>query len=190
MTFSASNFKSAARALVVAGTLGVIAFAAPAQAQSNASASFNLGNGVNFTVQANQPVAQTVQYQQRPGNNQRPGGYERDRGPGWGGPGSGGGQHWGGGRPGNGNHWGGGQYRPQVCLSDRDIHRQLREVGYDNVRLGREYRDVVDATGERRGWVYSMEIDRCSGRVSRVRELHPAHRQQRPGFGLQFHFSN
>lgn len=161
------SLSAAFRVLLVAAGLGAgaLAAAAPAQAQQITGFNFSvdLGNGAQLSIGAQEPAAQFAQH---PG-------------------------HWDGRDRGRGPHWDGRiPHRAQVCLTDRDIHRQLRQHGYEDARLGRERRGVVEATARHRGWIYSMEIDRCSGRISGVRELHPAHRGDRRGFGNNFYYSN
>lgn len=85
-----------------------------------------------------------------------------------------------------------GSYRPQVCLSDRDIYRGLRDYGYRVLDLGRERRGVIEVYAEQGRRTYAMDIERCTGWVSNIREIRSYGRPHRPGggYGLQFHFSN
>ncbi len=77
------------------------------------------------------------------------------------------------------------------CLSDRQIRRGLRAHGFDNVDIRRDIgRNRVEARGTYGRWLYSMRVNRCSGRVDRVERLRPAFRGNGGGFGLHFDFGN
>ncbi len=74
------------------------------------------------------------------------------------------------------------------CLSNSQIRRGLRRVGFEEIEFVRELRNdrvVVEALYERDGWVYSMRVDRCDGRVDRIR---PLYYYDDFGFSLRFDF--
>ena len=60
------------------------------------------------------------------------------------------------------------------CLTDKQIRRGLRNVGFFDV-------DIVDHISKNRvrveagydDWYYSMRINRCSGLVDRIKKLYP-----------------
>lgn len=75
--------------------------------------------------------------------------------------------------------------RPQVCYSDREIIRGIRNEGYRDVQivdqLSRNRVGVIARDG--RTW-YSMRVNKCTGEVDRVQRL----RNYRPGLRFQFNF--
>lgn len=79
----------------------------------------------------------------------------------------------------------GGRIRPQVCLSDRQIIRGIRNEGYRDVEivedLPRNRVGVIARDG--RTW-YSMRVNRCTGEVDRIKRL----RNFRPGLSFEFSF--
>lgn len=76
-------------------------------------------------------------------------------------------------------------FRPQVCYSDRQIIRGIRDEGYRDVEIVRELpRNRVGVIArDGRTW-YSMRVNRCTGEVDRIERL----RNYRPGFRFQFNF--
>jgi hypothetical protein len=72
------------------------------------------------------------------------------------------------------------------CLTDRQIRRGLADYGFRDVRVGRPVGfNRVEVRAVYGRWLYSMRVDRCSGRVDRVNRLRPAFGA---GFGLHFEF--
>ena len=75
--------------------------------------------------------------------------------------------------------------RPQVCLTDRQIIRGIRDEGYRDVQivedLPRNRVGVIARDG--RTW-YSMRVNRCTGEVDRIQRL----RNFRPGLSFEFRF--
>ena len=78
-----------------------------------------------------------------------------------------------------------GRIRPQVCLTDRQIIRGIRDEGYRDVQIVAELRrnrvGVIARDG--RTW-YSMRVNRCTGEVDRIEHL----RNFRPGLRFEFNF--
>ncbi|RYE87159.1 MAG: hypothetical protein EOP19_04985 [Hyphomicrobiales bacterium] len=75
--------------------------------------------------------------------------------------------------------------RPQVCYSEREIIRGIRNEGYRDVQIVRELPrnrlGVIARDG--RTW-YSMRVNQCTGEVDRIERL----RNYRPGLRFQFNF--
>ena len=71
------------------------------------------------------------------------------------------------------------------CLTNNEIRRGLRRMGWDDIRFvdRRGVRVKVVADWGRR--TYAMTINRCTGRVSDVERLR---RPYGPGFRFQFNF--
>jgi hypothetical protein len=78
-----------------------------------------------------------------------------------------------------------GRIRPQVCLTDRQIIRGIRNEGYRDVQIVRELsRNRVGVIArDGRTW-YSMRVNRCTGEVDRIERL----RRYQPGLSFQFNF--
>lgn len=76
-------------------------------------------------------------------------------------------------------------FRPQVCYSDRQIVRALRDEGYRDVEIVRELpRNRVGVVAREGRAYYSMRVNRCTGEVDRIERI----RSYRPGLSLQFNF--
>lgn len=75
--------------------------------------------------------------------------------------------------------------RPQVCYSEREIIRGIRNEGYRDVQVVRELPrnrlGVIARDG--RTW-YSMRVNQCTGEVDRIERL----RNFRPGLRFEFNF--
>ena len=78
-----------------------------------------------------------------------------------------------------------GGIRPQVCYTDREIIRGIRQEGYRDVQIVRELpRNRVGVIArDGRTW-YSMRVNRCTGEVDRIERL----RNFRPGLRFEFNF--
>lgn len=78
------------------------------------------------------------------------------------------------------NYW-------RVCLSDAQLRTALRRNGYSDMRIVREDRrgNTVFAVARKHNHWYSMRIDRCTGKVDRVREIQ---RNRNGSFNLSFSF--
>jgi hypothetical protein len=76
----------------------------------------------------------------------------------------------------------------KYCLSNSQIRSALRDKGYRNVQIVREQNssNKVWAVGQKRGDWYSMRVDRCTGKVDRVREVE---RRRNGTFNLSFSFN-
>ncbi|RYE08691.1 MAG: hypothetical protein EOP22_12265 [Hyphomicrobiales bacterium] len=76
----------------------------------------------------------------------------------------------------------------RYCLSNSKIRAELRDNGYRNVQIVRESNNTnkVWAVGQKRGNWYSMRVDRCSGKVDRIREIE---RNRNGSFNLRFSFN-
>ena len=79
----------------------------------------------------------------------------------------------------------GGRFRPQVCFTDRQIIRGIRNEGYRDVQIVRELpRNRVGVIArDGRTW-YSMRVNRCTGETDRIQRL----RNFRPGLRFEFNF--
>jgi len=75
--------------------------------------------------------------------------------------------------------------RPQVCYSEREIIRGIRDEGYRDVQvvrqLPRNRLGLIARDG--RTW-YSMRVNQCTGEVDRIQRL----RNYRPGLRFEFNF--
>lgn len=60
------------------------------------------------------------------------------------------------------------------CLTNSQIRAQLRHYGFTNVKIVKEYNSTnkVIAIGYDDGTWYQMRVDRCTGKVDRIREIH------------------
>ena len=76
----------------------------------------------------------------------------------------------------------------KFCLSNSQIRSGLRNKGYRNVDIVRESHryNLVWVVAQKRGDWYSMRINRCTGKVDRVREIE---RNRNGSFNLQFSFN-
>ena len=73
------------------------------------------------------------------------------------------------------------------CLTNRQITSGLRDRGYRDVRIVREENrnnKVWVVAQKNRDW-YQMRVDRCTGKVDRIREID---RRRDGGFSLNFSF--
>lgn len=63
--------------------------------------------------------------------------------------------------------------RGRDCLTDRQIRRGLRDIGFRDISFGRNLgRNRVEVIAEwENGRDYSMRVNRCTGRVDRVQRL-------------------
>ncbi len=58
------------------------------------------------------------------------------------------------------------------CLTNRQIREELRDFGFRRIEIGRDLgRDRVEVFARYDGDEYSMRVNRCTGRVDRVRPL-------------------
>lgn len=75
----------------------------------------------------------------------------------------------------------------KVCLTDSQIRSALRNKGYRDVRIVREVRNSnkVYAVGRKSGDWYQVRVDRCTGKVDRIREIE---RRNNGTFNLTFSF--
>jgi hypothetical protein len=73
------------------------------------------------------------------------------------------------------------------CLTDRQIERGLRNKGYTMIRQVREENrsNKVWYVARKHGDWYQMRVDRCTGKVDRVREVE---RRSNGSFFLRFSF--
>jgi hypothetical protein len=55
--------------------------------------------------------------------------------------------------------------RPNRCISQRRIDDAIEDQGYRNVRITDYGRRTTEARGIRRGWVYEIIADSCSGQI-------------------------
>lgn len=74
-----------------------------------------------------------------------------------------------------------------VCMTNSQVVRGLRNKGYRDVRIVREQNrnDKVWVVARKSGDWWSMRVDRCSGKVDRVREIE---RNRNGSFTLNFSF--
>jgi hypothetical protein len=74
------------------------------------------------------------------------------------------------------------------CLTNSQIRRELRQNGYRNVDIIRENNrtDKVWAVGKKRGDWFLMRVDRCTGRVDRIREVDAPDRKGHFNFTFSF----
>ena len=83
------------------------------------------------------------------------------------------------------------------CLTNREVIRGVSAYGYRNAEIVRELRrDRVDVRAIKRGYVYEMRVDKCTGRVSTPERIGRVGGWQGNGprngasFGFQFNFGN
>ena len=74
------------------------------------------------------------------------------------------------------------------CLTNREVRRGVESNGYGRVEVTDELpQDRVAVRGTQGNWLYSMDVDKCTGAVERVERVR---RVQGGGFGLQFNFGD
>lgn len=79
-------------------------------------------------------------------------------------PGNGGSVYFYGGNSGQyNNHY---RPRPQVCLTDHQVRRQLRDEGFSDIRLFNTAGTFLKARAEKGRWTYTLRINRCTGNVA------------------------
>lgn len=73
------------------------------------------------------------------------------------------------------------------CLTNSQVRSQLRQYGYSNVKIVKEYNssNKVIAIGYDDGAWYQMRVDRCTGKVDRIREIEQSNNGN---FTLQLNF--
>ncbi|WP_224702538.1 hypothetical protein [Devosia aquimaris] len=96
--------------------------------------------------------------------------------------------------------WNNGPGYNMRCLTNREVIRGVSAYGYRNVQIVRELRrDRVEVQAVKRGYVYEMRVDKCTGRVStpeRIGRIGGGHGGFNGGynnggsFGFQFNFGN
>jgi hypothetical protein len=57
------------------------------------------------------------------------------------------------------------RHRPNRCISQRSIDNAIEDQGYRRVRITDYGRRYTEATGERRGRLYSITAESCTGRI-------------------------
>lgn len=72
----------------------------------------------------------------------------------------------------------GGFYQPQPvvqnCMNNRRIANGLNNQGYRNVQfVGERYYGYPEFQGWSGGWVYQMQVNRCTGQVYNVNRVQP-----------------
>ena len=74
-----------------------------------------------------------------------------------------------------------------VCRTNRQIVRALRNKGYRDVQIVREQNrnDKVWVVARKHGDWFQMRVDRCTGKVDRIREIN---RRPNGSFTLNFSF--
>lgn len=62
-----------------------------------------------------------------------------------------------------------------VCLSDKQIVKALNNKGYSKVKIVKTYKNSnkVWAIGRKSGDWFQMRVDRCTGKVDKVKEIYP-----------------
>ncbi len=75
----------------------------------------------------------------------------------------------------------------KFCLTNAQIERGIRNRGYRDVQIVREDRrnDKVYAVARKGRDYFSMRIDRCTGKVDRIREIE---RRRDGSFRIEFNF--
>lgn len=75
----------------------------------------------------------------------------------------------------------------EMCRTNSQIRQALRNKGYRDVRIVRESdnSNKVWAVGRKHGDWFQMRVDRCTGKVDRVREIE---RKRNGSFSLSFSF--
>ena len=75
----------------------------------------------------------------------------------------------------------------ESCMTNAQVIRGIRNKGYRDVQIVREENrnDKVWVVAKKRGYWYSMRVDRCSGKVDRIREIE---RNRNGSFNLRFSF--
>lgn len=76
----------------------------------------------------------------------------------------------------------------RYCMKNSQIRSELRQRGYRDVQIVREMNatNKVWAVGRKGGEWFQMRVDRCNGRVDRIREINGPNRDGR--FSLTFTF--
>lgn len=75
------------------------------------------------------------------------------------------------------------------CLTNNEIRRGLRREGFDDIRFLDRRGTRVTLRAEDRRFVYTLEVNRCTGAVRILDRDRKGRRDRRnPGFGLHFRF--
>lgn len=77
------------------------------------------------------------------------------------------------GAPWYGGYWG---YYPQpypgaVCMTDWQVRSSLAARGYSNILLSAPRGRVIGARAVSRGWLYALQVDRCTGAIISAHRL-------------------
>jgi hypothetical protein len=80
--------------------------------------------------------------------------------------------------------------RVNVCLSNNQVIRQLRDKGFSRVVITDSRRRSAEATARYGRWTYVLDVDKCSGEVDVVERFASRRRSDQDGFGLQFNFGS
>lgn len=93
-------------------------------------------------------------------------------------------------RGGGGNFEGGfddGDYRRfNLCLTNREVIRGLRDYGFRRVEVTDSSRRRAEVIGRWGRWDYLMRVNKCTGEVNVIDRFR---RGMGSGFGLQFNFN-
>jgi hypothetical protein len=86
----------------------------------------------------------------------------------------------------------GGVRLQRSCLRNDEIRRGLRRAGFDEIRFngrrGNRVRVIAEWNGDGRD--YSMQVNRCNGRVTDIERVRRGNNRPGGSFGLQFQFGN
>jgi hypothetical protein len=77
----------------------------------------------------------------------------------------------------------------QVCMTNREIRRDLRQSGFRNIRFGKQRKSKVRVIAVRGRWEYELRVNRCNGQVAtldRTRIRPMRHHPQHSGLSLNF----
>jgi hypothetical protein len=78
--------------------------------------------------------------------------------------------------------------RQQVCMTNRQIRRDLRDSGFRQIRFGKAQNGKVRVFAIRGRWEYKLNVNRCSGRVATLdrTRIRPVRHHGNNGVSLQF----
>ena len=82
---------------------------------------------------------------------------------------------------GDDNYW-------DVCYTNKQIIKGLNNSGYSQVKIVKEYNssNKVWAIGKRHGDWWQLRVDRCTGKVDRIKKIYP--KGSTNSFNLTFTF--
>lgn len=67
------------------------------------------------------------------------------------------------------------------CMTNARIRSGLRNMGYYNIQyVGESFYGYPEFQAVNNGWIYTMQVDRCSGNVYNLHQVQPVYVQPQP----------